>query len=78
MKIDPNAPAFPTSDTIYPNGEVQYGFNGLTIRAEIASRIMAGFAANSASANVSSKQLSEYAPRNAVAMADILIAELNK
>lgn len=73
MKIDPNAPAFPNSRQ-YSNGDI----DGLTIRAEIASRVMAGFSAN----HMMSSQAADWGPENyaaaSVKMADALIAELNK
>lgn len=67
MKIDPNAPAYPLQE----HGDMQ-SHSGMTIRAEIASRIMAGFAANPNGA------MSTIDADYAVKMADALIAELNK
>lgn len=48
MKIDPNAPAFPVPDTVHANGQVQYGANGLTVRAHFAAMAMQGMCANPA------------------------------
>ena len=73
MNIDPNAPAFPVPDSHHADGQVEFGFNGLTIRAEIASRIMAGFAAD-AEMTGSKEEVASVA----VEWADALIAELNK
>jgi|TARA_R110002110_G_scaffold6805_1_gene33880 hypothetical protein len=56
MTIDPNEPIHGT-----------HGVGGLTIRAEIASRIMVGLAASR-----------DISPRSAVYWADALIIELNK
>jgi hypothetical protein len=64
MKIDPNAPAYP-----YQLGSQ----SGLTIRAEIAARIMAGLYSYGAIAGTH-KGLAE----NAVQAADALIAALNQ
>lgn len=75
MKLDPNAPAHPFRES---NEFVQYPdtqFPGLTIRAEIASRVLAGFVANPASTE---KWINNHAVASSVAMADALIAELNK
>jgi hypothetical protein len=67
MKIDPNEPAFPSySDQCGPA-------HGMTIRTEIASRILAGFMAS---------QIYRGSPEEtacaAIECADALIAELNK
>ena len=64
MKIDPNAPAYPMPDRDH---------YGLTIRAEIAARIMAGLYSDVAIAGTH-KGLAE----NAVQAADALIAALNQ
>lgn len=37
MKHD-NPPAFPIPDTTYPNGQVQYGSNGMTLRDYFAAK----------------------------------------
>lgn len=83
MIIDPNAPAAPGSYVPFPREDddsllVQQGESirgtGITIRAEIASRIMAGFAANPQSWQA------DNALRRAnlaVEEADALIARLN-
>lgn len=73
MKIDPNAPAFPVSDTVHANGQVQYGANGLTVRAHFAAMAMQGMLADSTRNGV----WHEYA-ENSVKFADALIAALNK
>ena len=66
MKIDSNAPAFPSQ-----NG-VQYD-PGLTIRAEIASRVMAGLVCNG---NLMQPRVATA--RESILYADALIAELNR
>lgn len=82
--IYPDNPAFPyvAWDTDSA-GETRprYSEPGMTIRAEIASRIMAGFAAkDGVFGYVSSeaKGLHSRAAAEAVAWADALISELNK
>ena len=35
-------PAYPVPDTVCPNGQVQYGSNGLTIREEFIKAAMQG------------------------------------
>jgi len=68
MNIDPNEPAYP-SQNLDRVGNPCEGLNyGMTIRAEIASRIMAGLCAISR----------DLSPESAVYWADALIAELNK
>ena len=39
-------PAFPVPDTVHPNGQVQYGFNGMTLRDYFAAAALTGFAAS--------------------------------
>jgi len=81
MNIDPNAPAYPV------DGEkLRPDWCGLTIRAEIASRIMAGLLANPCGpiqangingwnfVNCDPVDVSKLA----ISLADDLIAELNK
>lgn len=77
MNIDPNAPAFPITAYSYKDRHDDlrhvYESNGLTIRAEIASRIMA---ARSKDAETVDDVL--RAAKGSVFAADTLIAELNK
>lgn len=67
--IDPNEPAYPSHGTM---GEVVH--TGMTIRAEIASRIMAGIASRESTG----ERAMNYIVSEAVELADALIAELNK
>ena len=70
---DPNpVPAFPVPDTCYPNGEIQYGSHGMTLRQWYAGMalqglIAAGFGNPDGTAAV-----------QAVAQADALIAAEGK
>jgi hypothetical protein len=69
MNIDPTAPAFPQFSM---NEEWEF-LPGLTIRAELAARMMAGFAASSCLDGTI-----ELHAQYAVRWADALIEELNK
>ena len=68
MNIDPNAPAYPYTQN-YGHTIVAKGLN---IRAEIASRLLAGLYASPESPD------QDIAVRWAISGADALIAELNK
>lgn len=72
MKLEPHAPAYPFHDK-FEDGSISGHSYGISIRAEIASRIMAGMY------TVSENNFHhvEYA-REAVKAADALIEELNK
>lgn len=35
-------PAFPINDTVYPNGQVQPGYNGMSLRDWLAGQALAG------------------------------------
>jgi len=87
MKIDPNAPAFP-SPMINLNIEGSFIRNqaGLSIRAEIASTIMAGLLANP-SGPLQANGMTGWnfvncdpvdVSRLSISLADDLISELNK
>jgi hypothetical protein len=75
MNIDPNAPSRPTNGKPkHPNKEWAEASDGLTIRTELAARMMAGFAACSYIGAGTIEDYAEYAVR----WADALIIELNK
>lgn len=42
-----NEPAYAMPDTVYPNGQVQYGSGGLTVREAFIMAAMQGLLANS-------------------------------
>lgn len=65
MNIDPNSPAFPTV-----SASVHLPHHGMTIRAEIASRVMAALLGRTG-------YEFNHAAEDAVIAADALIAELN-
>lgn len=83
MKIDANAPAFPMpiaatiDNALVCAADVPgyHALSGLTIRAEIASRVLAGIKANSITGDHHQPQI---AVREAVELADALIAQLNR
>lgn len=72
MNIDPDAPAYP----LVNDSSKQYHWihHGLTIRAELAARMMAGFAACPSEGGGTIEGSAQYAVR----WADALIEELNK
>ena len=77
MRVDPNAPAFPQPLVDSAHGLValpEYDFNccGMTIRAEIASRMMAALITSETEMD------DEEAAKAACDAADALINELNK
>lgn len=83
MKIDPNAPAYPFPTTDQNGASVTGGpwaaAPGMSIRAYIAAKIMAGMATRGVF-TVGDKRIDsweKYAAQARVA-ADALIAELNK
>jgi hypothetical protein len=40
--INDGGPAFPVADTIHTDGQVQFGFNGMTLRDYFAGQALAG------------------------------------
>lgn len=73
MKIDPNAPAYPTGEELDRNLEISVRkVGGMTIRTQIAAMAMQGLLAQTYW--TSTQLVAEYA----VDLADALIAELNK
>lgn len=70
--IDPEDKAFPMCITDPESGNIEHMQSGLTIRAEFASRIMAGFGVRPSDA--SRRELAEQA----VKWADALIDALNE
>tara|TARA_R110000824_G_scaffold16140_1_gene67228 strand:+ start:456 stop:713 length:258 start_codon:yes stop_codon:yes gene_type:complete len=82
MNIDQNEPSRPNPEMSKAHFGNLEGYPGISIRAEIASRIMAGFAAdrelNSPRIRHSTEQNHERLAQSAVNWADALITELNK
>jgi hypothetical protein len=44
--INSGGPAFPIADVPYPNGNVQHGWNGMSLRDWFAGQALAGMLAN--------------------------------
>lgn len=74
-------PPFPVSDTVYPNGQMQFGTNGMSIRAYMSTAAMHGLLAFAGEAVLDSQLDTDAFPQSyaarAVKYADALIAELN-
>jgi len=69
-------PASPTGDTAYPNGQVQIGDTGMTIRERMAMEAMAGNMAARTALWVECDPA--FMASMAVEMADALLAELER
>jgi hypothetical protein len=46
MTINNGGPAFPIADVPYPNGNVQHGWNGMSLRDWFAGQALAGLLAH--------------------------------
>ena len=46
-EINDGGPAFPVADSHHPNGQVQYGDNGMSLRDWFAGKALQGFASES-------------------------------
>lgn len=73
-EIDNGGPAFPVADSVYPNGQIQYGFTGMTLRDWFAGQALAGLLAN---ATLGSEPAGEIA-RWSYETADAMLAERAK
>jgi len=72
---------FPVADSHHANGQVQFGTNGMSLRAYIATRALPtiiGFTTPADAAKYSPDDLQAAAARAACRYADALIAELGK
>jgi hypothetical protein len=65
--INDGGPAFPIADSYCPNGQVQYGHNGMTLRDYFAGQAIAGLAIQT---DLSDVALANYA----WGLADAMIA----
>lgn len=75
MKLNPNAPAFPSPPEVNSHGTIiSSGRPGLTVRAHLAGLAMQGLAAAPGFRGFPAEKSAQLA----VSMADALIAELNK
>jgi len=84
MSKSDGGPAFPVPDSHYPNGQVQYGANGMTLRDYFAGQVLVGmFAADSVHKEVTVSKWSgpEFATKVADAcyrVADAMLKEREK
>lgn len=79
--INDGGPAFPVPDSHYPNGQVQYGCNGMSLRSYFAGQAMQGILTAVTNAHLhykGSTPSDQIVAQWAVEAADALIAELNK
>ena len=74
MTIKRTDSAFPSETITYPNGEMEYGAPGMSLRAYVATAALQGLLANP---NIPIIQPAAYAS-DALIYADALIEELNK
>lgn len=68
-------PAMPQPDIFYPNGDIEYGYSGLTKREELAARF---YAAILASGDIIVEWDKAVVAKDAVEHAEALLAELEK
>ncbi len=73
--INDGGPAFPVPDVYHPNGQIEYGSPGMSLRAYFAGQALTGLLANSEGERTFHEI--DWAVC-AVRQADALIAELNK
>lgn len=71
-RINDGGPAFPMPDTVYPNGQVQAGSPGMTLRAWLAGKALSGYCVSNPNEN------SDKVAQVCVEDADALFAELEK
>jgi hypothetical protein len=87
--INDGGPAFPVHDVYHPNGEIEYGKPGMSLRAYFAGQALAGEIAAATSSRDFCRATMDAAERHnhsvethiaiqCVRYADALIAELNK
>jgi hypothetical protein len=69
MSIRDDSPAFPVPDTYHPNGQVEYGATGMTLRDYFAAQVLIGL-------SIQRKGLTdEHDARNAYSLADAMLKE---
>lgn len=75
-----NEPAFPITDTYHPNGQVQFGSNGITIRDYFAAKALSGLMTRvwNEDGKMSGNELIVLWAKSAYACADAMLAERNK
>lgn len=70
---DTDGPAFPVQAFVHPNGEVQYGDDGMTLRDYFAGQALAGYYSDPELA-ITEKSIAI----GCYSVADAMIAERNK
>lgn len=70
--------AFPTPHFVAPNGDIQWGASGLTIREEFAKAAMQGLCANHSMVDNIDLESAAWLASKSVLAADALIQELEK
>jgi hypothetical protein len=74
--IDDGGPAFPVADLVYPNGQVELGSGGMTLRAYFAGQAVAGLMANTDYEAVFDPDDAAEVAYHSLKVADALIAQL--
>lgn len=70
-------PAFPVPDVTHPNGQIQWGANGMSLRAWLAGQALSGMLANPGT-DLDPDELEQLMIEGPLAIADAMIAALNK
>ena len=70
--INDGGPAFPVADTIHTDGQVQFGFNGMTLRDYFAAKAMQGDIA-SMEAHNDPQDAAHHIAKRAYAVADAML-----
>ena len=60
IEIDNGGPAFPVADTIYPNGQIQYGSNGMQLRDYFAGEASKMFLTQSDRKQYKYKEMAQF------------------
>jgi hypothetical protein len=66
--INDGGPAFPSADSQHPNGDVEYGKPGMTLRDWFAGQALAGYFANAHTPHQNATDCADYMYRVADAM----------
>jgi hypothetical protein len=78
--INDGGPAFPVPDVYHPNGQIEYGSPGMSLRAYFAGQALQGWLASYSPElqHPAADDCERWVAELSVKMADALIAELNK
>ncbi len=69
--INDGGPAFPVPDTYHPNGQVQYGSSGMSLRDWFAGQALCGIMAS----GKGTSNVEVWGAPHAYALADAMLAE---